>query len=265
MVQEEVHMHPMINPVPMAIGLLLAAIILSYGIYAGLSSLSTSKTNVVNNTLYPQMQTISVSAVANQEVTPDKAELVFSVQTQGSDPTQIQVQNDKYMNMIINAEKALGVPANQIKTTGYSLQKWTEYNDTLKTYMDKGYILTNQLSVTTYQTNQTGYILKAAVSNGANDVSSVSFSLSDALQNQVYNTLLGQAATQANAKAQAMASAASVSVKKLDSMSEGYQTISYQKTYSQSGGISVPSAAPAVVTPGMVTVSATVSAVYDIG
>ena len=135
----------------------------------------------------------------------------------------------------------------------------------LKTYVDKGYILSNQLSVTTYQTNLTGAILKAAVSNGANDVSSVSFGLSDALQQQVYNSLLGQAATQANGKAQAIASAANVSVKKLDSISEGYQTIPYTKTYASNGGVATPAAPAAVVTPGMVSVSASVSAVYEIG
>ncbi|MDE1798219.1 MAG: SIMPL domain-containing protein, partial [Candidatus Micrarchaeota archaeon] len=209
----------------------------------------------------------SVSAEASADVNPDKAELVFGVVSRGTDPAAIQADNDASVRNIINAVQAMGVPAGNIKTVGYSLDRWTEWNDTLRTSVDMGYVLTNQVRVVTYNVSQAGGILKAAVSGGANSVDSVSFGLSDALQQKTYNGLLGTAAGQADDKAKAMASAAGVSLGKLQYMNEGYsyaQPLSNYNYRSMAAGASAAAPMPATVTPGLAKVTADVTASYAV-
>lgn len=217
----------------------------------------------------PQQHYISVSAESSQEVAPDKVEIMLAVVSRGADPALLQEQNDKKLRMVKDKLLALGVPEANIKTVGYALDRWQEYNKTTETYEDRGYILSNSLRVVSYDTGKAGAIVKEAVQNGANEVSSIQFSLSDSAKKAVYDGLLAQATSQAKSKASSMASAAGVRISALASMSESYSyydPLPYANYRMDAEAISSAGSAPSdiSISAGLVKVKATVSASYEV-
>lgn len=256
---------------PIAMALIVAAILLSSAFYfaPGKEPLQSQGA---------QQRLIYVSADATREVAPDKVEITFSVYTKGADPGAIQAENDAKVRGVRAALLAIGIPPENIKTAGYSLDRWFEYNKSGEKelgpnyqppqYVQMGYQLTNSLRVVSYDVSQAGGIVKAAVANGANEVSGISFALADSTQKKLYGSLLQEAASSAKGKAQSMASAAGVQVKGLSSMSEGYSYVqpmanyNYRDTSAVSGS---GAAAPEVsISAGLVKVTSTVSAQYEI-
>lgn len=243
---------------PLALALIVAALLFSGAFY-----LAPGKTVIEPS--QNQQHMISVSSDASQEVSPDKVEITFSVVSRGEDASAIQLENDAKLRGIQEKLVALGVPASNIKTVGYSLDRWTEYNKTSESYDDRGYVLTNSLRVVSYDVTKAGQIVKEAVQNGANDVQGVQFGLSDASQKEVYARLLSQATAQAKQKAESMASAAGVRIVSLYSMSESYGYVepmanSYRLDAS-AGGAPAPDVS---ISAGLVRVRASVGASYEV-
>ena len=249
-----------VDVTPMAFAVVIAALLFSGALYY-----SPSKTTFIQSQP-DQQHMLSVSADANQEIAPDKVEIILSVVSSGQDPAAIQTENDAKLRTIKENLVLLGVPEANIKTVGYSLDRWQEYNKTLETYVDRGYQLSNSLRVVSYDVSNAGAIVKTAVKNGANVVSGINFGLSDRLRDSTYNALLQTAASQAKGKALTMAKAAGVSLSGLSSMNEGYSYVQPLANYNyKSMDASAGAAAPDVsISAGLVKVTATVSATYGI-
>ena len=246
---------------PVALALIIAAVLFSGALYY-----SPSKTTFVQSQP-AQQHMLSVSSDAQKEISPDKVEMTFSVVSRGKDPALIQSDNDAKLRAIKDSLLALGIPEANIQTVGYSLDRWQEYNKTSGGYDDLGYTLTNSLRVVSYDVSQAGDVLKQAVAGGANDVSGISFGLSDKLRDSTYSTLLKTATAQAKAKAASMASAAGVSITALSSMNEGYNyvapmaNVNYRNSAMEVGGAAMKDVS---VSAGTVLVTASVSATYEV-
>ncbi len=247
---------------PIAIALIVAAVLFSSAFYFAPAR------QIASGQQDRQERMIVVSADASRETAPDKVEMIFSVVSQGEDPIAIQAENDAKIAGVISAIAALGIPQENIKTVGYSLDRWSEYNKTQEKYVDMGYRLSNSIRVVSYNVSQAGRIVGEAVQNGANEVSGISFSLADSTQKRIYGSLLQDAAASAKSKAEAMASAAGVRISGLVLMTEGYGYVSPVANYNyreaafdaKSGG-AVPEVS---ISAGLVKVSATLSAQYEL-
>lgn len=246
---------------PLALAIIVAALL-----FSGAFFFAPQKTQLLPSAATPQPHMLSVTSDATTEVAPDKVEITFSVISRGADPSSLQIDNDAKLRQIKDKLVALGVPEANIKTVGYSLDRWQEYNKTEEKYVDLGYQLQNSLRVVSYDTSMAGAIVKEAVQNGANDVSGIQFSLSDAAQKQVYGQLLTSATAQAKAKASSMASAAGVKIVSLEQMSEGYSYVEPMANSYKMDASAMSGAAPADVSisAGLVRVHATVSASYEV-
>ena len=244
---------------PLAFAIIVAAVLFSCAFY-----FAPAKDTFSSSAQQPHV--LSVSADASQNVVPDKVEITFSVVSKGQDPSAIQTDNDAKVRQIQSALTAMGIPSEDITTVGYSLDPWQEYNATQDQYVDLGYQLTNSISVVSYDVTQAGSIVKSAVGNGANDVQSVQFSLSDAKQRQTYAQLLQNATSEAKGKAQEMASAAGVSITGLDQMSESYGIVEPMANYNYAPMAAGAASAPkdVSISSGLMKVTASVSAQYDI-
>jgi len=252
---------PAVETGPIALALIVAALLFSGAFYFAPQKAIISSTQDARHML-------SVSADSQKEIAPDKVEMTFSVVSRGQDPAAMQTENDAKLRAIKDSLMQLGIPSSNIQTVGYSLDRYQEYNKTSAVYEDKGYQLYNSLRVVSYDVSQAGTMLKSAVAGGANDVSGISFGLSDKLRDSTYNALLQTASAQAKAKAQSMATAAGVSITALSSMNEGYSYYSAKSNVNYRGMDS--SAAGAVPSPeisvsaGTVMVTAQVSATYEV-
>jgi uncharacterized protein YggE len=111
------------------------------------------------------------------------------------------------MTKIIGAVKKLGVADADIQTVGLSL--YPQYGSGSRPKV-VGYTISNQLQITIRDLDNTGDIVDAATASGATDVNGISFELSDPAK--AMNDARASAVTAAQASAQAMATAAHVTL-----------------------------------------------------
>src|SRR3989344_5578225 len=72
--------------------------------------------------------TLSVTAEGKTTVSPDVAEISFSVVSQGTNPETLSTANNDKMSAVINNIKSNGIDAKDIKTTNYDLQPNYSYD-----------------------------------------------------------------------------------------------------------------------------------------
>jgi uncharacterized protein YggE len=121
-----------------------------------------------------QIHTINVVGTGTVTASPDKAVVYLGVQTQLIDATAAQQENAEKMDRIIAALKDAGITEDDMETSGYSMYPMRSYEAEEPTIT--GYVVSNRLMVTVTDVDEVGDIIDIA---GANEVQSVSFTLSD--------------------------------------------------------------------------------------
>ncbi len=211
-------------------------------------------------------KTLFTTGSATVSASPDKVTIQFSVQTQDDSAQVSQQENADKTAAVRAALIAKGIDASEIKTTGYTLYQVRDYNYQTGEYTDRGYRTTHSMKIELSDISEAGGMIDAAVSAGVNSVDGVYFGLSDDKLSDLRMQALEAAGKNARDKADSMASGLDVSVTRLMSATEGYTSspvpmAAYDTVVrAESSG----SAAPTEVTPGDITVTATVSAVFEI-
>lgn len=149
---------------------------------------------------------IAVSAVGEAEFTPDRAKVSIGVQTQAPTAADAATRNARLQQAVIDAVKALGIPAERITTQGYSVYPEQTYDNTTRRSRITGYNVQNTVVVDVWKVEQVGAVLDAALAKGANLVSSLSFYSSQ--EEAARRRALQNAVARARADAEAMAQAA---------------------------------------------------------
>ncbi|PJE73442.1 MAG: hypothetical protein COV02_02595 [Candidatus Terrybacteria bacterium CG10_big_fil_rev_8_21_14_0_10_41_10] len=187
---------------------------------------------------------------------PDVAQFSFSVITQGGVNTaEIQKENTEKTNEAIDFLKSLNISEKDIKTLRFDLNPRYESIRCYGGYdmMGKpcplspeiiGYTITQTVSVKIRDFANISKALAGVVENGANNVTSLSFTIDDpdALKAQARE----QAIAKAQAKAEAIAKAGGFKIGKLISIYEDYYTPFYSQVKSigvmdgMGGGESAP-------------------------
>lgn len=249
--------------------LALAAILLIIG--------NTSAQNTapaVNMSIYTG--TISVSGTGYVYAEPDMAKVSIGVTTEATTSTQAMADNANAMDKVINAIKAQGIPAGDIKTSTVSLQPKYEYQYPTSSSgsYDKpsppaslstrivGYTATNTVTVTVRDISKVGAVIDAGYNGGANQIHGVSFTLSDEKGASVYKQALQKAVAEASDKAKVIASASGVGEIKLKTISESGQYYPVAYDGMERSAMATGAVAPTPVSPGQQHVSATVSLTY---
>lgn len=213
---------------------------------------------------------ISVNGTGQINVKPDIAILNLAVQARDATVTVARDQAATGMTAVINAIKAQGVSADDIQTTGFSIQPQTVYRqvaDKSGTYQQPeidGYIVSNSISVTVRDVNKAADVIDAATQAGGNllRINGVSFSVSDPSQYAAQVRKL--AAKDAKAKAQAYADAMGVQLGPLVSLSEtgsSVPIVAPQRLAMDSGAAA---SVPTPLNPGNTTITASVQARFAI-
>jgi uncharacterized protein YggE len=155
---------------------------------------------------------ITVQGTGTVTSVPDRAQLSFGVESQGDTARAALAGNGAEMRRVLSALKAAG--AKDIKTQYVSLSP--RYGDEMTVL---GYVATNSVSATVEQIAKAGAVIDAAVDAGANQVSGPSLSLDD--QDALYRDALEAAVSDARARAEALASAANLSLGRVKTIVEG--------------------------------------------
>jgi len=196
---------------------------------------------------------ISISGTGIVWATPDIAQATISVVTQSISAADAQQSNAATMAKVIQALMDAGVSKEDVKTIGYSLSPRYSY-DGQQTLI--GYECRNMIAVTTKNTSEIGKLIDVAVGAGANEVSGVFFIVSEEKRAQLMSDAIKKAVGDADAKAQAIASALGVTI-----TGKSYASIS--PMYQPYGAIYEAKASePTPIIPGQLQLTVTVQVDY---
>ncbi len=238
----------------------------SYLILAGpgRSSASGAATGSGGNST---LNTITVTGTGTVQVPPDRAILSIAVVIQASTAQTAVQQAADAMNHVVSGLNNIGVDNSNIQTTYYNIYAQSSCCNGTPTIT--GYQVTDQIQVTVTSSAQTaaelgartGLVIDTAVTNGANQINGITFTVAGSALQAAQQTALQDAAKDASTQAHLIASALNVSVTGVISVttSPGYTPPIYTtppRTLSGSGTI--------ISAPQSLTITATVQAVFSI-
>jgi uncharacterized protein len=155
---------------------------------------------------------ITVQGTGSVATAPDRAELSFGVESQGTTAKAALAANAAEMRRVIAAVKASG--GTNVTTQSVSLSpRYDEQNQV------QAFVATNTVSATIKEIAKAGALIDAAVDAGANQVYGPSLSRGD--QGANYRKALEAAVADARASAQALASASGLSLGRITAVVEG--------------------------------------------
>jgi uncharacterized protein YggE len=149
---------------------------------------------------------VTATGVGELRALPDIAEVRLAVETAGPDAARAGQDNAARMASLRQALERLGIAAQDIATTGYSLRSDQRPSD--KTARDRppAFVARNGIRVTVRALDRVGATIDAALAGGANQVDDIAFRLAD--DRMLRQKALALAVEQARAQAQTMAAAA---------------------------------------------------------
>lgn len=172
----------------------------------------------------PSYRTFTVSAEGRAVVVPDIAQFTFSVLSEGTDLAQVQKDNTDRTNKVAAFLKDKGVDGKDISTVNYTVEPRYQYfpctgigpcrQPTLN-----GYTVNQTTQVKVRDLDTVGDLLTGIVSQGANNVSQLSFTSDDPSLGQ--NKARAEAIEKARAQAEMIADAGGFRVGRLISVSDG--------------------------------------------
>jgi hypothetical protein len=147
---------------------------------------------------------IAATAVGEARVTPDRAMLHVAVESQGESAAAAATTNAAKQTKVIDAVKAAGVAAAQIRTSGYNV--FPEYaHDGKRAPRVTGYRATNTVQVEIRTIADVGKVIDAALGAGATNVGSLQLypSNTEAARREAVQQAVARARTEAETGATA--------------------------------------------------------------
>ncbi len=205
---------------------------------------------------------LTVSDTVNAK--PDAAMVSAGVTTRAATANDAARMNAERMDQIIARLKQLGVPADDIQTSNFSLNAQYTYNNDGRQPTFIGYDVNNQVMVKLRDIRKIGPTLDALVAAGANNFNGPNFVLEN--DSAVRAQARKNAYASAEARARELAGYAGFRTVKLLELSEVYQTVS--PVYARGEAIAVSAQAMDKATPiqpGLVGTSAQLTVKYEMG
>jgi uncharacterized protein YggE len=177
------------------------------GTWALLSILLTPLTSHAQDirTPFEQVPQIAVTGRAEVKVSPDRATIQISVQTRGSTAAGAATENANKQQAVLAALRALGLGNDQLSTINYNVYPEQRYEQG-KEPVIVAYNVTNTILAEVRKLTQVGPVIDAALSHGANMITSLQFYASNT--EAARRTAIATAIEKARADAEAAAKAA---------------------------------------------------------
>ncbi|GAB6109616.1 SIMPL domain-containing protein [Fusibacter bizertensis] len=201
---------------------------------------------------------VTVNGQGEIVVTPDLAFIDLGVQTKNVDASVAQQENAKLMTAVVDALKAAGIKADDIKTTGYNLYQTYDYVGDKQS--DPYYVASNIVNVKIKDITKVGNTIDVASKAGANNVNNIRFTVSD--DSKFYQEALKLAMTNAKGKATAIMSTFNKTPGVPYSVSEVSYGGSIYYDYSPAKALNEAAVATPIES-GEITITANVSVGYD--
>ncbi len=232
------------------IALAIAVVLLAATLYASSQDMPADTVN-----------TIHMNGYAEKQVVPDTATISIGAVVQAPTAKEASEENAAIMSAVIEELKDIGLEDSELQTSYVSVSPVYDHEDR-RTIV--AYSASNSVRITTKQLEIIGPIIDGSTASGANQIGSISFSVSDEMRKDLREELIEGAANDATSKAQTLASSLDVTIVgvKTSSISDGTgQRIYYDVVEPEEAadkGIRTP------VQPGESTVSMSVQVTYII-
>lgn len=202
---------------------------------------------------------ITVTGEGVQQAAPDMATVSLGVTTQGDTAASAMAANTAAMSKVMDRLRAAGIEDRDLQTTGLSINPNWQNDETTQQMKIIGYVASNQLTIRVRVLPSLGAVLDAAITDGANTLNGVSFSLADPAP--AMNEARKAAVADAIARATLLVEAAGAKLGPVVSITEG-------GAMAQPGPMPMfrmdAAAAPVPVAGGEVGITASVSVVFEI-
>ncbi len=199
---------------------------------------------------------LKVSGKGTIYTSPDKVIVVLGVITENVQLETAQRENGEKVASVIQTLLTLGVQRDAIQTQTYNIQPVYDYIDGKQVF--KEYMVTHNLRIEIRNVGMVGEIIDSAVRAGANNVSSINFTLSD--PSPFYKEALNAAVSDAISKAETIGARLKVHVfpVPVQVVEEAYhQGMPPQPLYMQASGQSTP------IQPGQIEITASIEAIFS--
>lgn len=208
----------------------------------------------------PEEHAISVTGVGRVLLAPDVADVRLGVLVQRPTATEARNAAATAMNAVINVIRAAGIPDKDIQTTTLSLQPVYDYNKNSTPPPLVGFQVANSVNVVVRDLGKVGDLIDDAIAAGATTVDGVTFRVENSADAEAQARKA--AVDDARAKANALASAAGVTIVGVSAVSEVSAPtpypVAYERAVAADGG-STP------VQPGQTEISVAVQVIYKLG
>jgi uncharacterized protein YggE len=204
---------------------------------------------------------ITASGTGEVLIAPDEAMVTLGVLTENADVKVAQAENAQKMAAVVAAIGSLGIAKEDIRTTGYSID--LVYEDTGSAFSRKVklYRVSNMVMVTVRNVTRAGDVVDTGVQAGANQVRSVTFTLSDATEQSARSQALQIAVANSRRDADTVAGPLGVNITGVkDATISGYYPAPVR--YDTSYGAASKDMAATPIEAGMLTVTASVTVNY---
>ena len=159
---------------------------------------------------------LSVSGSGSVQSAPDQAAVTLGVVTRGATAGEAQQENAAKATAIREALRTLGIEDKDVKTEEYNFRP--EYSREGNERVIVGYVASNTIRVRVRDVAAVGDVIDAVLSNGANTIHSLDFSIRDT--NALRQKALESAVKDAREKADAIARALGKSIVGVHHVSE---------------------------------------------
>ncbi len=208
----------------------------------------------------PPLRTISVSGSGQAVLTPDIAYITIGVRTENANASEAVAANSTATDKVIQALKAQGIDAKDIRTTNFSIYPQQQYDNNGK-LVSTTFVVENQVYVTIRDLDKIGQILDAAVKAGANTIYGITFDVQD--KSAALAEARKDAVDNANAAAEELAAAAGVKIVEVQSITSSSSSPSPLPMFARVA--TAAEAAPSVpISTGQLTFTVDVQMVYTI-
>jgi uncharacterized protein YggE len=211
----------------------------------------------------PPVRTLNVNGTGQIFLSPDIAYIYIGVHSEEATAADAVTANNEETQQVIEALKAAGVEAKDIRTTNFSIWPNQQYGPDGQPTGTR-YVVDNSVFVTVRELDNLGDLLDAAVSAGANSINSIQFDVAD--KTDALKKAREEAVKDAKAQAQELADVAGMDLGEVQSISfYDSAPMPYMDSYGKGGGGAAVSEAAAVpIQPGQLTLTVTVSMSYAI-
>ncbi len=208
----------------------------------------------------PAPAMLTLSAEAEVHAAPDIADISAGVVTQAAEAQAALAANSAQMTRVVAALKKAGIADRDIQTSGLNLQPQYRYEQNQPPVLT-GFLVANRVQVTLRDPRGAGRVIDTLVKEGANQIDGPNFRIADP------DPLIDKARTQAVAKARTRADlyarAAGLRVRRIASISEGFEQrppMPMARMVAMDAG---PAAAPPVA-PGEVGLVARITIAFEL-